>query len=166
MLAELNEADSVDREQALSDASFVKAPHRERGYRPEAHRAQPIGQQAPRYNGCLRHPQAATVTAANVNEVTRVFRVLASLAPVGGNPSSQRHKLERLPGDRGYDSESMQKRLCWLGIIPVLAARSTKSGSGLGVLRWLGERTISWLHQFCRLRGHLDRQTELRNAIL
>jgi len=31
-------------------------------------------------------PLAATVTAANVNEVTPVFQVLTSMSPVGGNP--------------------------------------------------------------------------------
>ena len=56
--------------------------------------------------------------------------------------------------------------LRWLGITPVLAKRNTEHGSGLGKFRWFVERTISWLHQFGRLRRRLDRRTELHKAFL
>jgi transposase len=111
-------------------------------------------------------PLAATVTAANVNEVTQVFQVLTSMPPVGGKPGPKRRKPERLQGDRGYDSEPVRQLLRWLGITPVLAARYTESGSGLGVFRWFVERTLAWLHQFGRLRRRLDRLTEFQNAFL
>ena len=39
-----------------------------------------------------------------------------------------------------------------LGIIPILAQRRTAHGSGLGIFRWVVERTFAWLHQFRRLR--------------
>jgi len=53
-----------------------------------------------------------------------------------------------------------------LGITPILAARKTGHGSGLGVSRWFVERTISWLHSFGRLRRRLDRLTEIQEAFL
>jgi hypothetical protein len=53
-----------------------------------------------------------------------------------------------------------------MGITPVLAARYTEHGSGLGVLRWFVERTIAWLHAFGRLRRRLDRLTDLQDAFL
>jgi transposase len=109
---------------------------------------------------------AATVTAANVNEVTQVMQVLADLDPVGGKPGPQREKPERLQGDRGYDSEPVRRLLRWLGITPVLARRNTEHGSGLGVQRWFVERTISWLHALGRLRRRLDRLTEIQEAFL
>jgi hypothetical protein len=51
----------------------------------------------------------------------------------------------------------VRRLLRWLGITPVLAARYTEHGSGLGVFRWFVERTLSWLHAFGRLRRRLDR---------
>jgi transposase len=56
--------------------------------------------------------------------------------------------------------------LRWLGITPVLAARSTEHGSGLGGVRWFVERTLSWLHACGRLRRRLDRLTEIQEAFL
>jgi len=111
-------------------------------------------------------PFAATVTAANVNEVTQVFQVLTDRDPVGGKPGPKRAKPERLQGDRGYDAEPVRRLLRWLGITPVLAERNTEHGSGLGVFRWFVERTISWLHSFGRLRRRLDRLTEIQEAFL
>lgn len=52
------------------------------------------------------------------------------------------------------------------GIKPVLAKRRTEHGSGLGVYRWVVERTISWLHQFRRLRIRYERLPEIHEAFL
>ncbi len=111
-------------------------------------------------------PSAATTTAANVNEVTPVVPVLTAMPPVGGKPGPKRRKPERLQGDRGDDSEPVRQVLRRLGVTPILAARGTEHGSGLGVFRWFVERTIAWLHSFGRLRRHLDRNTELQEAFL
>jgi transposase len=111
-------------------------------------------------------PLSATVTAANVPEVTQVFRALTGMPPVGGKPGPKRQRPKRLQGDRGYDSEPVRRLLRWLGITPVLAARYTEHGSGLGVFRWFVERTISWLHSFGRLRRRLDRDTDIQEAFL
>ena len=92
--------------------------------------------------------------------------MLLNLPPVGGKPGPKRQKPGRLQGDRAYDSEPLRQILRWLGINPVLAARNTEHGSGLGVFRWFGERTISWLHAFGRLRRRLDRLTEIQEAFL
>jgi transposase len=111
-------------------------------------------------------PLSTTVTAANVNEITQLLDVLTSMPPVGGKRGPKRLKPERLQGDRGYDSEPLRALLRWMGITPVLAARRTEHGSGLGVYRWFVERTISWLHGFGRLRRRLDRMTEIQEAFL
>jgi len=112
-------------------------------------------------------PLAATVTAANVPEVPQVFQVLADMPPVGGKPGPKRQKPDRLQGNRGYDSEPVRQGLRWLGISPVLAARYTERGSGIGVFRWFVERTISWRHSFGQLRRRLDRlKTQRQNNML
>lgn len=166
LLVELHGADRIDWERALIDASFAKAPEggedtgphpTDRGQSGSTHHVMTDAQGV---------PLSATVTAANVNAVTQVFEVLTDMPPVGGKPGPKRQKPERLQGDRGSDSEPVRQWLRGLGITPILAARKTEHGSGLGVFRWFVERTISWLHAFGRLRRRLDRLTEIQEAFL
>jgi len=166
LLAELNEADQIDWERALIDASFAKAPEGGEDTGPNPTDRGKSGSKHHVLTDAHGIPLAATVTAANVNEVTQVFQVLTRMPAVGGKPGPKRQKPERLQGDRGYDSEPVRRLLRWLGITPVLAKRDTEHGSGLGVFRWFVERTISWLHSFGRLRRRLDRHTELQEAFL
>lgn len=166
LLAELNGADQIDWERALIDASFAKAPEGGEDTGPNPTDRRKLGSKHHVLTDAQGIPLNATVTAANVNEVTQVEQVLAGMPPVGGKPGPPRQKPERLQGDRGYDAEPLRQRLRQRGITPVLAARNTAHGSGLGVLRWFAERTISWLHAFGRLRRRLDRLTELQAAFL
>jgi transposase len=48
----------------------------------------------------------------------------------------------------------------------VLAARGAPHGSGLGKRRWVVERTLSWLHQFRRLRIRFERRADIHEAFL
>mgnify|MGYP003581368197 CR=1 FL=1 len=52
------------------------------------------------------------------------------------------------------------------GIDPKFAKRRTPHGSGLGVFRWVAERTESWLHTFRRLRLRTDRNGEVHDAFV
>jgi transposase len=166
LLAELNGADQIDWQRALIDASFVKAPEGGEDTGPNPTERSKSGSKHHVMTDAQGIPLSATVTAANVNEVTQALRVLVNMPPVGGKPGPKREKPDRLQGDRGYDSEPLRQLLRWLGIRPVLAARNTEHGSGLGVFRWFVERTISWLHSFGRLRRRLDRLTEIQDAFL
>jgi len=166
LLTELNQADQIDWSRALIDASFAKAPEGGEDTGPNPTDRGKSGSKHHVLTDAQGVPLAATVTAANVNEVTQVFQVLTSMPPVGGKPGPKRQKPDRLQGDRGYDSEPVRRLLRWLGITPVLAERNTEHGSGLGVFRWFVERTISWIHTFGRLRRRLDRHTELQQAFL
>ena len=166
LLAELNGADQIDWGRALIDASFAKAPEGGEDTGPNPTDRGKSGSKHHVMTDAQGIPLAATVTAANVNEVTQVFGVLADMPAVGGKPGPKRQKPDRLQGDRGYDSEPVRRLLRWLGITPVLAARNTGHGSGLGVFRWFVERTISWFHSFGRLRRRLDRLTEIQEAFL
>jgi transposase len=111
-------------------------------------------------------PLAATVTAANVNEVTQLLPLVEAVPPVRGKPGRPRRRPQSLYGDRGYASEANRQELRGRGIEPFIPDQRTPHGSGLGVVRWFVERTISWLHQFGRLRRRLDRLTELQDAFL
>lgn len=48
----------------------------------------------------------------------------------------------------------------------MLAKRGRQHGSGLGKQRWVVERTISWLHQFRRLRVRYDRRTDIHDGFV
>jgi transposase len=52
------------------------------------------------------------------------------------------------------------------GIIAVLAKRRTPYGSRLGVLRWVVERTLAWLHRFRRLTVRYERRPDVHQAFL
>jgi transposase len=166
LLAELNGADKIDWERALIDASFAKAPEGGQDTGPNPTDRGKSGSKHHVLTDAHGIPLTATVTAANVNEVTQVFEVLADMPPVGGKPGPKREKPERLQGDTGYDSGRVRTLLRWLGITPVLGERQREHGSGLGKLRWYVERTIAWLHGFGRLRRRLDRLTEIQEAFL
>jgi transposase len=166
LLSELNGADQIDWERALIDASFAKAPEGGEDTGPNPTDRSKSGTKHHILADAQGIPLAATVTAANVNEVTEALHVLMDLHPVGGKPGPKRQRPEHLQGDRGYDSEPLRQVLRWLGIKPVLAKRNTEHGSGLGEFRWFVERTISWFHGFGRLRRRLDRLTEIQEAFL
>lgn len=166
LLSELHGADEIDGGRALVDASFGKDPEggEDRGPSP-TDRGQ-SGSKPHLMTDARGVPLAATVTAANVNDVTQALPLVVGMAPVGGRPGPPRRRPERLQGDRGEDSGPLRRLLRWLGITPVLAERGTAHGSGLGVSRWFVERTLSWLHAFGRLRRRRDRRTEMQEAFL
>jgi transposase len=166
LLAELNGADAIDWERALIDASFAKAPEGGEDTGPNPTDRSKSGSKHHVMTDARGLPLSATVTAANVPEVTQVFQTLSGMPPVGGKPGPKRQKPDRLQGDRGHHSDPVRQGLRGMGITPVLAARYTEHGSGLGVFRWFVERTIAWLHSFGRLRRRLDRLTEIHDAFL
>lgn len=52
------------------------------------------------------------------------------------------------------------------GIRPVLARRNTAHGSGLGVYRWVVERSLSWMHQARRLRVRYEKRDDMHEAFM
>jgi transposase len=111
-------------------------------------------------------PLAAILTGANTHDVTQLLPLVEAIPPIRGKPGRPRRKPEAVQGDRGYDSEPHRKELRRRRIQPILAKRGTAHGSGLGVYRWVVERTLSWLHQFRRLRIRFERLPEIHEAFL
>src|SRR5262245_8651475 len=128
LLAELNGADQIDWGRALIDASFAKAPEGGEETGPNPTDRGTSGSKHHVLTDAQGIPLAATVTAANVNEVTQVFQVLTAMPAVGGKPGPKRQKPKRLQGDRGYDSGPVRQLLRWLGTTPILAERNTGHG--------------------------------------
>jgi transposase len=111
-------------------------------------------------------PLATILTGANAHDVTQLQPLVEAIPAVRGKRGRPRRRPERVQGDRAYDSEPHRAWLRGLHIEPVLAKRNTPHGSGLGVYRWVVERTLAWLHQFRRLRCRYERQPELHEAFL
>lgn len=83
-----------------------------------------------------------------------------------GKPGAPRYRPDSLQADRAYDSEPHREGLRSVGIRPLIARRRTAHGSGLGRTRWVVERTLSWLHQYRRLRVRYERRADIHEAFL
>lgn len=111
-------------------------------------------------------PLATTITGANRHDVTQLVPLVDAVPPVAGQVGHPRQRPVRVLGDRAYDSEPHRRQLRQRGIRPQLARRRQAHGSGLGKERWRVERTISWLHQFRRLRIRDDRYPSIHESFL
>jgi transposase len=166
LLAELNGGDKIDWSRAVIDCSFARAFGGGQQTGPS-----PVDR---RKKGSKHHvitdgqgvPLAAATTAANVNEVTQVRRLVRAIPPVRGKPGRPRRRPDRLYGDGAYDSEPVRRWLRRLGIQPFLGKRRREHGSGLGIYRWVVERTLSWLHGKRKLRLRTDRRNDIHDALL
>lgn len=107
-------------------------------------------------------PLAIRVDGANASDHTQVLPLVALQFPqVGGRPGRPRQTPDELYADAGYDSDATRGLLRCLGIEPHIRRRSAEHGSGLGKVRWVVERTISWLKGLRRLRVRYDRKDEV-----
>ncbi|MFD3537019.1 IS5 family transposase [Streptomyces sp. NPDC058661] len=111
-------------------------------------------------------PLAVSLTGGNRNDVTQLLPLLAKVPSVAGLVGRPRRRPDVLFADRGYDHDKY-RRLVWAqGIKPMIARRGVPHGSGLGVYRWVVERTIAWLHGFRRLRVRWERRDDIHEAFL
>jgi transposase len=111
-------------------------------------------------------PLAARLTAANASDITQLLPVVEAIPAVRGRRGRPRRRPKQLYADRGYDSDLHRQALRDRSIRPWIARRRRAHGSGLGVYRWVVERTLSWLHQFRRLRIRFERRASLHQAFL
>jgi transposase len=111
-------------------------------------------------------PIAATLTGANSHDVTQLLDLVNAVPAIKGKPGAPRYRFEELYADRAYDSQADRKALQAVGITPRIARRWNDHGSGLGRRRWVVERTLSWLHQFRRLRIRYERRADIHEAFL
>ncbi|GAA2303147.1 hypothetical protein GCM10010234_52740 [Streptomyces hawaiiensis] len=102
--------------------------------------------------GLPRISLAVSPTGGNRNDVTHLLPLLDKVPAVAGVVGRPRHRPDALLPDRGYDHDKYRRLLRARGIRPVIARREKAHGSGLGIFRYVVERTITWLHGFRRLR--------------
>jgi len=89
-----------------------------------------------------------------------------AIPPVRGKRGRPRKRPDRLLGDGAYHSRGHRRRLRERGISPIIPYPKAGHGPGLGRQRWVVERTISWLHQYRRLRVRYERRTDIHEAFL
>jgi transposase len=106
------------------------------------------------------------LSAANAHDLTELVPLVEAIPPIRGRVGRPRRRPDKLYADRGYDSQAHRQALRERNIMPHLAHRYTGHGSGLGRYRWVVERTLSWLHQFRRLRIRFERHASLHQAFL
>jgi transposase len=166
LLAELHGADKINWSRALIDSSFVRARGggEKTGPSPVDRRKKGSKHQVITDAGGV--PLVAETTAANVPDVNPMIGLVDAIPPVRGKPGRPRRRPDRLFGDRGYDSDPHRRLLRRRGIRPRIARRRTAHGSGLGKSRWYVERTLSWLHDFGRLRVRKDKSAAIHQAFL
>jgi len=111
-------------------------------------------------------PLATTLTAANAHDSTQLLTLVDAIPPIRGIRGRPRRRPDQLYADRGYDSDPHRQALRQRSIQPLIARRYTEHGSGLGIYRWVVERTLSWLHQFRRLRVRFERYAHIHQAFL
>ena len=164
--AELNGADQIDRSRASVDSRSLRAVGGGEETGPS-----PVDR---RKKGSKHHvivdgegtPLAATVTAANVPDIKQLGPLVDAIPPVGGKPGRPRRRPRQVFADRAYDSEPHRRRLRGRGIRPRIARRRTAHGSGLGKIRWVVERTLSWLPRKRKLRISTERRADIHEALL
>jgi len=110
-------------------------------------------------------PLVAQVAAANEHDVTTALPLVTEIPAVPGKRGRPKRKPGSLVADKAFDCAALRSLLRWLGIKPCIAKRG-EDEPGLGKTRWFIERTLSWLHQFRRLRIRWDRKPEIHQAFL
>ncbi|WP_443070387.1 IS5 family transposase [Streptomyces sp. QHH-9511] len=166
LLTKLRSAKQLDWSRAVIDSSHVRAARRGPKSGPSpVDRARPGSKHHVLVDG-QGIPLAVSLTGGNRNDVTQLLPLLAKVPSVAGLVGRPRRRPDMLLADRGYDHDKY-RRLVWAqGIKPVIARRGVPHGSGLGVFRWVVERTIAWLHGFRRLRVRWERRDDIHEAFL
>lgn len=109
---------------------------------------------------------AVRVTEANRHDVTQLLPLVDAIAPMKGKRGRPLQRPAVLQADAGYDSDPHREALRDRSIQPLIRRRNTEHGSGLGKTRWVVERTLSWLHQFRRLRVRYEKRSDIHEAFL
>ncbi len=105
-------------------------------------------------------PLHAMLSAANTHD-SKLFEPLLDTNPAvrgrRGQPGRPRRRPDKLHADKGYDYPRCRRYLHRRGIKGRIARRGIEDKYKLGRVRWVVERTISWLLRFKRLGLRYDR---------
>ncbi len=83
-----------------------------------------------------------------------------------GRPGRPRKRPKKLHADKGYDFRRCREALRTRGIKIRIGRRTVDSSERLGRYRWVGERTLSWLNRYRRLKVRYERRADVHQAFL
>ena len=107
-----------------------------------------------------------SLTGGNRNDITQLLPLIDKIPPVRGRVGRPRQRPDEIYADRAYDHDKYRKAVHAKGIRTRIARRGQPHGSGLGVFRWVVERTIAWYHGMKRLRIRWERRDDIHEAFL
>jgi transposase len=165
LLARLRAADQIDWSRVIVDSSSICAvgAGQKRDRIPQTARP---GSKHHLITEAQGIPLAVILTGANRNDVTQLQALVEAIPPIRGKRGRPLSKPRIVQGDRGYDHDKYRRPLHAAGIATEIARRGEPHGSGLGKTRWVVERTISWLHNFRRLRIRFERLAFIHEAFM
>lgn len=102
-------------------------------------------------------PLVIRAVPANRSDHMEILPTVLAFPAIGGKPGRPRTHPKKLYADAGFDSEATRCLMRWLGIEPYIRRRGDEHGSHLGRVRWVVERTISWIKGLRRMRVRYDR---------
>ncbi|HWB14403.1 MAG TPA: IS5 family transposase [Pirellulales bacterium] len=102
-------------------------------------------------------PLVVRAVPANRSDQLEILPAVLDFPELGGKPGRPLTHPKRLYADAGFDCEATRAILRWLGIDPHIRHRDGDHGSHLGRVRWVVERTISWIKGLRRMRYRYDR---------
>lgn len=102
-------------------------------------------------------PLVLRAVPANRSDQKELLPTIVEFPVIGGKPGRPRTHPRDLYGDAGFDCNPARSLLRWLGVDPHIRRRRDKHGSHLGRVRWVVERTISWIKGLRRMRVRYDR---------
>lgn len=106
-------------------------------------------------------PLVIATTPANVPDQEIFLEMLDSMPPVRMPVGRPRYKPSAAMGDRAYGTKEIIAEVVQRRIVSLLAPRSSKvHGSGLGTVRFVIERTLSWMGNCRRLKLCYERTGE------
>jgi transposase len=166
LLEHLREADRLDWSRAAVDSATVRAVGGGGKTGPNPTDRRKPGSKHHVVTDANGVPLHFILTGANRHDVTQLIPLMDGIEPVAGKPGRPKQRPEEVYADRAYDSEKHREALRDRGIEPYLAKRNTEHGSGLGIYRWVSERTLGWLNDFRRMRTRFDRRDDIHEAFM
>ncbi len=166
LLKRLEGADQIDWSRATVDSSSVRAVGGGEKTGPNPTDRGKLGSKHHILTDANGLPLSEELTAANRHDVTQLLSLVDQIPKVAGKVGRPKFRPKAIYADRAYDSDPHRKELRKRKIKPFLARRNQEHGSGLGIYRWVSERTLGWLHNFRRLRVRFDRRDDIHEAFL
>lgn len=102
-------------------------------------------------------PLGIQTAPSNRSDHDELIPAVKSIPEIGGLPGRPKTHPDKLYADAGYDSDLHRDILRFMGIEPFIRRRRSEHDSRLGKIRWVVERTISWIKRLRRMRTRYDR---------